>query len=643
MPTAISLNTTPDTTAGLATFFTTDPNNASLTNTLLRTSTIKRIIQDNRFGGLLSLNSIPSNRLSTPVTGAQIQSLSINGDAAGTGLIKHIAARSIGPADLSVGVLEWGTSTAGNAVGIGVAANASIATLNVSGSIRGIGVVVAGATNATTEGGQLTLLDPVDTSGVRGGWEIDNFDKSLRIFRDKLSATDDVTALTIANNGATTLNGLTVDSVTPKAAGSAATTIYRFHDGTNALNNAGLYYANSSVTIANGGSEIARFGNTIRFENETITLNSIGNRLVSNNVGIYQQNDGTTFTIFSTNASNGLGTTGGTYNNKILTATISTGRVGIGGDPDTTTDSAALNVTGILKVSSSVLASNLKIGGYTISAGTTNTVATFTGGATFGAGVTVSNGGISVTGGGSFSGSVTSAATTDQSSSSTLATKGYVDAKVPVIPDLGGTYLKLDGTNRMTGFLIQENNGPRYIYNDLNHTYGSYTEQTLNTFYLARTSRSGTTINYQSRDAAVITVDLNDVSATNLTPRGTFQLRGEFRATGNVVAFFASDKNLKENVFNINNPLEKILKLNGVEFDWKKDEIDNRGGEDGYFVRRHDVGVIAQEVQEVLPEVVATRPDGNLGVSYEKLVPLLIEAIKELNSKVSYLESKLNN
>ena len=55
-----------------------------------------------------------------------------------------------------------------------------------------------------------------------------------------------------------------------------------------------------------------------------------------------------------------------------------------------------------------------------------------------------------------------------------------------------------------------------------------------------------------------------------------------------------------------------------------------------------EVGVIAQEVIEVLPEVVTTRDDGYLAVRYEKLVPLLIEAIKELNSEVKSLRAQLN-
>jgi hypothetical protein len=115
---------------------------------------------------------------------------------------------------------------------------------------------------------------------------------------------------------------------------------------------------------------------------------------------------------------------------------------------------------------------------------------------------------------------------------------------------------------------------------------------------------------------------------------------GEIRATNDVTAFFSSDVALKENIVNIPEPLESIKKLNGVLFDWKKDYIDKRGGEDGYFVRKKDVGVIAQEVEKVLPEAVAQRSDGVKAVKYDRLTCLLIEAVKTLNDKIENLSKE---
>ena len=112
---------------------------------------------------------------------------------------------------------------------------------------------------------------------------------------------------------------------------------------------------------------------------------------------------------------------------------------------------------------------------------------------------------------------------------------------------------------------------------------------------------------------------------------------GEIRATNDVTAFYSSDVALKENIINIPDPLKSLKKLNGVLFDWKKEYIDQRGGEDGYFVRKKDVGVIAQEVEKVLPEAVAQRSDGIKAVKYDRLTCLLIEAVKVLSDKVEKL------
>jgi hypothetical protein len=105
-------------------------------------------------------------------------------------------------------------------------------------------------------------------------------------------------------------------------------------------------------------------------------------------------------------------------------------------------------------------------------------------------------------------------------------------------------------------------------------------------------------------------------------------------ATGNIEAYYSSDINLKTNIQNLQNALAKLQMLNGVEFDWTDEFIKQRGPEDKYFNRRHDVGVIAQNVEPIIPEVVATREDGTKAVKYEKIIPLLIEAVKELANQV---------
>ena len=113
---------------------------------------------------------------------------------------------------------------------------------------------------------------------------------------------------------------------------------------------------------------------------------------------------------------------------------------------------------------------------------------------------------------------------------------------------------------------------------------------------------------------------------------------GEIRATAEITAYYSSDERLKENIIPIDNALGKLRQLKGVMFDWKDDVVAGKGGEDGYFVRKHDTGVIAQEVEEVLPEVVAERADGFKAVRYEKLAGLIIQAINELADQVDALK-----
>lgn len=109
---------------------------------------------------------------------------------------------------------------------------------------------------------------------------------------------------------------------------------------------------------------------------------------------------------------------------------------------------------------------------------------------------------------------------------------------------------------------------------------------------------------------------------------------GEIRAAGDITAYYSSDERLKENINNIKEPLQKLSYINGVEFDWiPKEGIHSNEG--------HDVGVIAQQIEKVLPELVTDRENGYKAVRYEKIVALLIEAVKEQQLQIDELKSKL--
>ena len=125
------------------------------------------------------------------------------------------------------------------------------------------------------------------------------------------------------------------------------------------------------------------------------------------------------------------------------------------------------------------------------------------------------------------------------------------------------------------------------------------------------------------------------------TTSSTTGTNGEIRATNEITAYFGSDRRLKENIKLIEDPITLINQIRGVRFDWTDAYMQSRGGEDGYFVRKQDIGVIAQEIEAVLPEIVADRDDGFKAVKYEKIVPLLIEAIKALSVEVAELKKKI--
>ena len=116
---------------------------------------------------------------------------------------------------------------------------------------------------------------------------------------------------------------------------------------------------------------------------------------------------------------------------------------------------------------------------------------------------------------------------------------------------------------------------------------------------------------------------------------------GEIRATNEITAYYSSDETLKENIITITDALGKLKQVRGVMYDWKDSVIQSRGGLDDYFVRKHDTGVIAQDVEKILPEVVAERPDGTKAVRYEKLAGIIIQAINELAKQVEEIKDKL--
>jgi len=135
-------------------------------------------------------------------------------------------------------------------------------------------------------------------------------------------------------------------------------------------------------------------------------------------------------------------------------------------------------------------------------------------------------------------------------------------------------------------------------------------------------------------------VSITDSTASTTKTTGALKvtggvgIEGALNVGGDVVAYASSDERLKDNIELISNPIEKVQSLKGVTWSWNEnaDELQKS---------LPNVGVIAQDVEKVLPQLVHDRENGFKGVDYAKLTGLLIEAIKEQQKQIDELKSKL--
>ena len=142
---------------------------------------------------------------------------------------------------------------------------------------------------------------------------------------------------------------------------------------------------------------------------------------------------------------------------------------------------------------------------------------------------------------------------------------------------------------------------------------------------------TGVTITNNSGEGATPTIAIGQSVATNATPTfGNLTISGTITATGDITAFFTSDRRHKNNIQIIPNALEKVSKLNGVTWEWNDDVNE-------VTKSTPKTGLIAQEVQEVLPEVIKEREDGFLSLDYSKMMGLMVEAIKEQQTQIHNL------
>jgi hypothetical protein len=206
---------------------------------------------------------------------------------------------------------------------------------------------------------------------------------------------------------------------------------------------------------------------------------------------------------------------------------------------------------------------------------------------------------------------------------------------------------------------FRANKGQALTYNEMDTNFGSF-------FYSSSVSNGGNTLNLHYKDSSAVPINeathqislvtslaggpdkrvaffsssalttsegfivdngkvginVNESTDTPLTYQ--LEVSGSIRASQGV--FANSDERLKDNINTIENALDKVDKLRGVEFNWTGD-FDTQ------------IGVIAQEVKEVLPEVVEQDNIGHYQVNYSAIVPVLIEAIKELKNEIEELKN----
>ena len=152
---------------------------------------------------------------------------------------------------------------------------------------------------------------------------------------------------------------------------------------------------------------------------------------------------------------------------------------------------------------------------------------------------------------------------------------------------------------------------------------------------ITKTLQNVTTAGATTSDVITFTNATSTVSTGTgaLVITGGVGIGGGINAGGDIVAYSSSDIRLKNNIKPIENAVEKINKIGGYTFDWNKDLQDIYSGK--------DYGVIAQEIEEMFPELVQTRENGYKAVKYDKLVSVLIAGIQELSKEITDLKNKI--
>lgn len=215
----------------------------------------------------------------------------------------------------------------------------------------------------------------------------------------------------------------------------------------------------------------------------------------------------------------------------------------------------------------------------------------------------------------------------------------------------------LIGVNAQTGIgtttpavkLHVKSNGSTFRLEGTDHTYMEFYPQGASTRFawigFPSANANDFTFSSQSATGSLI-LSTNNTEKLRINPSGlvgigTSNPTVRLQVAGDIIANSiagSSDLRFKTNITPIINPLQKVMQLRGVTFDWKTKEFPSRT-----FSENRSLGFIAQEVEEVLPEVVQTEntSEGYKSVQYDKVVALLVEAIKEQQKQIQSLQKEI--
>jgi hypothetical protein len=223
---------------------------------------------------------------------------------------------------------------------------------------------------------------------------------------------------------------------------------------------------------------------------------------------------------------------------------------------------------------------------------------------------------------------------------------GATDLTIPT-----GRRIKFDGAGGHTYIMEEGDNNMKFYVGGTEHmAVGGgdiWIQQPMRiTQYIYHTGDLSTQINFESSQITIATSggshiqinnDENIYFRTNGTNRFKMDTSGNFIATADIIAYGSvSDVSYKENIKPITGALNLVDKLQGVTFDWKEDTDTNK-----MVGIKEDIGFIAQDVEKVLPTLVRENENGKLSIRDKGIVPVLVEAIKELKAEIEELKKQI--